>query len=103
MTEKKYGLKATDIHKWIDGCFDHKKFKQFVETGFLGDYNPYAHRVHRHCKEALTECIEEFKSKYSEDIIKKIFESHLQDDYFGYIPIKSDFNDPAFHNKYHTK
>lgn len=102
-TKKLFGVKGTDIHQWIDGHFDHQQFQRFIKTGFLGDFNPYDHRVHRHCEEAIEECIEEFKDKYPPDLIIKIFESHVKDDYYGYFPSKKDFDDPDFHDKYHKK
>lgn len=100
-TMEKFGVEAEDIHEWIDGLFDQKRFNEFCQTGVLGDFNPYEHRKHRHCKEAIEEAVEIFKGKYSEDIIRKVFESHIKEDYFGYYPSKKDFEKEEFWNKYH--
>lgn len=99
----KCGIEGRDIHEWIDGHFEHDKFALFLRTGILPvDWNPYDHRVHRHCEEAFEECVSEFRDKYSEDEIRAVFESHLLDDYHGYIPKRDDFLKSDFHDKYHT-
>jgi CBS domain-containing protein len=103
LTKKSIGVKAEDIHQWIDGLFEHDKFKEYCRTGIIGDFNPYAHREHRHCQEALEECIDTFKDEYLGHIITAVFESHVKADYNGYFPKKKDFKNPQFHNKYHTK
>ena len=99
---KRCGIKGADIHEWIDGHFEHDKFNDFKTSGILPkDWDPYGHRVHRHCIESLDECLIEFKDKYTPTEIKDLFESHLIDDYRGYIPKKDDFLEKAFHEKYH--
>ena len=96
------GVEGIDMHEWIDAHFEHDKFNEFIKTGVLTEeWNPYEHRVHRHCVEALDDCIIEFKDKYSEKDIKSVFESHLIDDYRGYIPTRKEFMDKKFHDKYH--
>lgn len=102
-TFRDVGVEARDIHEWIDAFFDHERFQKFLRTGFPGDYNPYDHRVHRHCREALLECLEAFKETYSEDVVKAVFEHHVRADYEGYFPSRKDFEDWLFHEKYHTK
>ncbi len=99
---KNCGVSGEDIHAWIDAHFDHENFNEFVHTGILPkEWNPYEHRIHRHCIEALAECLVEFTEKYTEDDIKSVFESHLLDDYRGYLPSRDDFLDKNFHDKYH--
>lgn len=95
------GVGGKDIHKWIDGLFDHKKFKLFTTFGYLNGFDPYEHRQHRHHQEALQEALKEFQDKYPLNIIEKIFETHIRDDYAGYYPKKEDFSNPQFLDKYH--
>ncbi|OGV31033.1 MAG: hypothetical protein A2020_00155 [Lentisphaerae bacterium GWF2_45_14] len=101
VTLEKFGVEAADIHEWIDGLFDHKSFNEFCRTGVLAGFNPYEHRKYRHCKEAVEEAIEIFKDRYTEDIIRKVFESHVREDYFGYYPSIDDFGKEKFLKKYH--
>ena len=102
-TEKLYGLRAEDIHKWIDGFFDTESFSEFLLSGDRQDYNPYDHRKFRHCKEALEDAYSEFEGKYTRQQIKDIFECHLQDDYNGYLPCRDDFKNGTFTERYHEK
>lgn len=101
ITKKLYGVKATDIHKWIDQYFIKWKYWLVLILEDKSIYNPYTHRHHLHYREALPKAIDEFKEKYSEEIIEKVFFQHIRDDYDGYIPTKSDFEDPEFIKKYH--
>lgn len=97
------GLEGRDIHEWIDAHFHHENFSDFMRTGILPKgWNPYEHRIHRHCIEALEECLIEFQDKYTKEEIKAVFKSHLLDDYRGYIPNRDDFFETDFHNKYHN-
>ncbi|THB65949.1 MAG: hypothetical protein D6B27_07525 [Gammaproteobacteria bacterium] len=100
-TKKLYGVKGVDIHKWVDQYFNKWRFWLVLITENRSFYNPYTHRHHLHYKEALPLAIEKFKHKYSEDIIEKVLFQHIRDDYHGYLPSKSDFNDPEFLDKYH--
>lgn len=91
-----------DIHEWIDAHFNHENFKEYLRTGILPkDWDPYEHRIYRHCLEALEECIDEFKEKYTAEQIEGVFKSHLLDDYRGYLPRRKDFMKLDFHDKYH--
>jgi CBS domain-containing protein len=99
---KKYGVEGRDIHEWIDAHFEHDKFNDFLQTGILPDgWNPYEHRIHRHCIEAMEECLIEFQGKYSDEEIKAVFKSHVIDDYRGCLPNREDFQKKEFHDKYH--
>lgn len=100
-TEKKFGLRCQDIHKWIDGYFDSQGFHEFLEKTNRASFNPFEHRKHRHCREALPEALSEFQNKYTPDQIQKVFLTHLEDDYEGYIPSRVDFSDTEFLKKYH--
>lgn len=100
-TELLFGLRAEDIHKWIDGFFDHDGFDYYLRKGKIMDYDPYDHRRFRHCKEALEEAYQEFSDKYSRSEIKSIVETHIKDDYDGYIPTRADFANGTFTAKYH--
>ena len=100
-SEKLTGYRAEDIHKWIDGFFDYENFSNFLIEGDKENYNPYEHRQYRHCSEALEDAYIEFKDKYSKEDIKQIFESHLKDDYDGYLPRREDFINGRFKEKYH--
>ncbi|MGL1902189.1 MAG: DUF294 nucleotidyltransferase-like domain-containing protein [Fibrobacterales bacterium] len=100
-TEKLFGVRAEDIHKWIDGFFDHDSFQQHIGTGQSFAYNPYDHRKFRHCQEALDEAYTEFSDTYSQHDIKNVFEQHIKDDYNGYIPTRTDFENGTFTQKYH--
>lgn len=100
-TEQLFGLRAEEIHKWIDGFFDHDGFDHYLKMGKLMLYNPYDHRRFRHCKEALEEAYEEFGDKYSKQQIKNIVETHIKDDYKGYLPSRADFENGTFTAKYH--
>ncbi len=100
-TEKDVGIRAIDIHKWIDGFFDFESFDNFLRIGNHSGYDPYNHRKYRHCREALDDAYYEFQNKYSKEQIKAVFESHIRDDYEGYIPLKVDFENGTFKEKYH--
>ncbi len=100
-TEKLVGIRAEDIHKWIDGFFDAEGFDHFLRTGSKRGFNPYNHRKYRHCAEALEDACREFDGKYSREQIKAIFESHIRDDYDGMIPLQEDFESGMFTEKYH--
>ena len=100
-TEKLFGTRAEDIHKWIDGFFDHESFGEFLQSGNSDSYDPYEHRKFRHCKEAIEEAYQEFEGKYSRKLIRDVFECHLKDDYNGYLPNRDDFKNGTFTEKYH--
>ena len=100
-TEKLVGIRAEDIHKWIDGFFDFEGFEDFLKSENYTKYDPYDHRKFRHCAEALDEAYEFFKDKYSKEQIKAVFESHLKDDYNGYLPKREDFENGTFTVQYH--
>lgn len=100
-TEKLCGTRAEDIHRWIDEYFDHEGLRTCLQRGDRRGFNPYDHRQHRHCVEALEEAYRVFEVNYSRDQIKAVFETHLRDDYGGYLPVRSDFEDGQFKEKYH--
>jgi PAS domain-containing protein/uncharacterized protein YlbG (UPF0298 family) len=99
-TEELFGIRADDLHRWIDAFFDSENYEYFVWTG-SAEKDPYAHRQFRHCIEALEEAYAEFKGKYPKEVIEKIFKTHLKDDYDGYIPSRNDFVDDRFNVQYH--
>lgn len=103
ITELMYGIEGREIHEWIDALFDKKRFEEYLETGILGDFNPYDHRKHRHCREAADEAVHALKHLYSEDTIRMVFELHVRGDYSGYFPSRSDFGKKDFEEKYHSK
>ncbi|GAA5218275.1 DUF294 nucleotidyltransferase-like domain-containing protein [Corallincola platygyrae] len=100
-TEQLFGIRAEDIHKWIDGFFDHDGFDHYLRMGKIMNYDPYDHRRFRHCKEALEEAYQEFGDKYSHSQIKNVMETHIKDDYDGYLPSRADFENGTFTAKYH--
>ena len=100
-TKKLVGIRAEDIHKWIDGFFDAEGFGHFLRTGSRGGFNPYNHRKYRHCAEALDDAFKEFEGQYTPEQIKAVFECHIRDDYDGFIPLQEDFESGAFAEKYH--
>ncbi|MCK5148206.1 cache domain-containing protein [bacterium] len=100
-TYEAYGIRAEDIHKWIDGFFDVEGFDRFLRAGQSPGFNPYDHRKFRHCREALEDAYLEFGEAYSGDEIRQVFESHVRDDYDGYIPSRADFTQGTFEEKYH--
>ncbi|MCM2678656.1 DUF294 nucleotidyltransferase-like domain-containing protein [Echinimonas agarilytica] len=100
-TEQLFGIRAEDIHKWIDGFFDHDGFDHYLRQGKIMNYDPYDHRRFRHCKEALEEAYQEFDGKYSRSQIKHVVETHIKDDYDGYLPSRADFENGTFTAKYH--
>lgn len=100
-TEKLVGLRAEDIHQWIDGFFDPDSFEHFLRTGRREGYDPYNHRKYRHCAEALEDAFRAFEGRYTRDQIKAVFECHLRDDYNGIIPRREDFDSGMFAEKYH--
>lgn len=99
--EKFYGIRGEDIHEWIDQYFEHDKFKQPVWRWILSGWSPYGHRHYLHHLGALPKVKEEFKHKYSEEEIEKIFRQHLKDDYGGYEPEETDFENRDFLRRYH--
>jgi len=100
-TEALLGYRAEEIHRWIDRFFDAEGFTDFLRNGRRPGYNPYSHRKHRHCREALPEAREEFAGVYPENIIDAVFERHIRDDYNGYFPYREDFENGTFREKYH--
>lgn len=100
-TEQLDGIRALDIHKWIDGFFDAESFGHFLQAGGSSKFNPYSHRKYRHCAEALEDAYKAFEGKYTREEIKKVFERHIQDDYDGIIPLQEDFERGTFTEKYH--
>ena len=102
-TEEIVGVRAEDIHKWIDRFFDIEGFDAFLRLGKKEGFNPYGHRKFRHCMEALEDAYAEFEGKYTREQIKGVFETHLKDDYNGYLPVQSDFEDGRFNEKYHEQ
>lgn len=95
------GLRAEDIHQWIDGFFDAGSFDDFQRSGRRPDYDPYTHRKYRHCAEALEDAYKIFGDRYTREQIKAVFESHIRDDYNGYLPHQDDFENGTFAEKYH--
>lgn len=102
-TEKVVGVRAEDIHKWIDRFFDVEGFDSFLRHGKKEGFDPYGHRKYRHCIEALEDAITEFEGKYTKEQIEGVFKTHLKDDYNGYIPVQKDFEDGKFREKYHEQ
>ncbi len=100
-TETAFGLRAEDIHKWLDGYFDVEGFDLFLKGIQQPGFDPYEHRKHRHCREALEDAYKEFEESYTKDQIQQVFEQHIKDDYDGYIPCKKDFTVGDFKEKYH--
>jgi PAS domain S-box-containing protein len=100
-TEELLGVRAEDIHKWIDGFFDLEGFDRVLSSGKTEGFDPYSHRKYRHCIEALEDAYREFEGKYTREQIKGVFETHLRDDYNGYLPVQSDFEEGTFTEKYH--
>ncbi|MGF1762888.1 DUF294 nucleotidyltransferase-like domain-containing protein [Aliivibrio kagoshimensis] len=100
-TEELFGIRGEDIHKWVDGFFDHNGSDHSLRMGRKIEYDPYDHRRFRHCKEALSEAIKEFGGKYTNQQIKNVFEAHVRDDYDGYLPSRADFENGTFTAKYH--
>lgn len=100
-TEQLFGLRAEDIHQWIDGFFDHSGGEHTQRMSKNLSYDPYDHRRFRHCKEALAEAIKEFGDKYTNQQIKNVLETHIRDDYDGYLPSRTDFENGTFTAKYH--
>lgn len=100
-SEELVGVRAEDIHKWIDGFFDAESFGHFLKTGSRNGFNPYNHRKYRHCAEALEDACKEFGEKYTREQIKAVFECHIRDDYDGFIPLQEDFESGMFTEKYH--
>jgi CBS domain-containing protein len=100
-TQQALGIRADDIHRWIDGLFDAEGFAHFLRAGRTPDYDPYDHRKFRHCTEALEEAYQEFEGVYSRDQIRGVFELHVRDDYDGYLPRRADFENGTFVERYH--
>jgi len=100
-SERLVGLRAEDIHKWIDGFFDAGSFAHFLKTGSREGFNPYSHRKYRHCAEALKDAYREFEGTYTREQIQAVFECHVRDDYDGFIPLQEDFENGTFTEKYH--
>ncbi|MEZ8100783.1 DUF294 nucleotidyltransferase-like domain-containing protein [Vibrio bivalvicida] len=100
-TEHLYGIRAEEIHRWIDGFFDYNGQEHSETMAKEVEFDPYSHRRFRHCKEALSEAIQEFGGKYTSQQIKEVFETHVRDDYHGYLPTRADFENGSFTAKYH--
>ncbi|CAM3646862.1 Methyl-accepting chemotaxis protein 4 [Vibrio aerogenes CECT 7868] len=102
-TEQLFGIRAEEIHQWIDEFFDHNGQDHFRTMAGKLDYNPYDHRRFRHCKEALAEAIQTFGDRYTHQQIKDVFETHIRDDYDGYLPSRSDFRNDTFLARFHDE
>ncbi|MGC9492239.1 DUF294 nucleotidyltransferase-like domain-containing protein [Vibrio genomosp. F10] len=100
-TEQLFGIRGEDIHQWIDGFFDHNGVEHSHRMAENVDFDPYDHRRFRHCKEALAEACLAFGDKYTHAQIKNVFETHIRDDYEGYLPSRADFQNGTFTAKYH--
>ncbi|MDG3087517.1 DUF294 nucleotidyltransferase-like domain-containing protein [Vibrio hannami] len=100
-TEQLFGIRAEDIHRWIDGFFDYNGVGHVSTMAKNIGYDPYDHRRFRHCREGLSEAIREFGDKYTSQQIKDVFETHIRDDYDGYLPSRADFENGTFTAKYH--
>lgn len=98
---RKLGVRGEDIHRWIDRFFDAEGFDRFVREGAEAGYDPYDHRKYRHCAEALEEAYAAFEHIYTRDQIRGVFESHLRDDYRGYLPTRRDFENGTFAERFH--
>ena len=95
------GMRAEDVHQWIDGFFNAESFRDFQRDRQSRDYDPYIHRKYRHCVEALEDAYKIFEDRYTRVQIKAVFESHIRDDYQGYMPRQEDFENGTFTEKYH--
>lgn len=100
-TLKELGIEAEEIHRWIDEHFDRNAYERARFTGVPG-FNPYAHRIHRHCHEAEDECVEAFSELYEETIIRSVFECHIRLDYNGEYPSRNDFSNADFLKRHHS-
>lgn len=100
-TEQLHGVRAEDIHRWIDGFFDYNGAEHCDTMAKGVDFDPYSHRRFRHCKEALAEAITEFGDRYTLQQIRNVLETHIRDDYHGYLPTRADFENDSFTAKYH--
>lgn len=100
-TEELFGIPGKDIHQWLDGFFDTTSFERLLAGQGPANYDPYSHRKFRHCIEGLEEAYEKFEGKYSREEIKNVFETHVKDDYRGYLPKRDDFENGTFTEKYH--
>jgi PAS domain S-box-containing protein len=100
-TEELFGIPGRDIHQWLDGFFDTHSFERLLAGQSPANYDPYSHRKFRHCVEGLEEAYEKFEGKYSREEIKNVFETHVKDDYRGYLPKRKDFESGTFKEQYH--
>ncbi|WP_321495322.1 DUF294 nucleotidyltransferase-like domain-containing protein [uncultured Desulfobacter sp.] len=100
-TEELFGIPGQDIHQWLDGFFDSSSFERLLSGQSPANYDPYSHRKFRHCIEGLEEAYEKFEGKYSREEIRNVFETHVKDDYRGYLPKREDFENGTFTEKYH--
>ena len=100
-TEELFGVPGKDIHQWLDGFFDTSSFERLLAGQGPAGYDPYSHRKFRHCIEGLEEAYEKFEGKYSREEIRNVFETHVRDDYRGYLPKREDFENGTFTEQYH--
>ena len=100
-TEELFSVPGKDIHQWLDGFFDSNSFERLLAGQSPANYDPYSHRKFRHCIEGLEEAYEKFEGKYSREEIKNVFETHVKDDYRGYLPKREDFENGTFTEQYH--
>lgn len=96
-----------EIHNYIDRHFDWVTYEKLCSlTG--GDYYPdmesidiFKHRELEHHREGIELIVEHFSGAYPEEIVRKVAERHIRDDYQGYLPSREDFQRPEFVKKYH--
>ncbi len=105
-TEEEFGQDYREIHAFLDRNFDGiamARWSMLTEGDWYPEKrpDPFSHRRINHHQEGILVIIEKFKDRYDPDIIYKIAAKHICDDYNGYLPLKSDFDNPDFIKKYH--
>lgn len=102
-----YNEGYVDIHKYIDRGFDWKAFEVLRnledDDPLLEEYmdKVYKHREKEHHREGIEFIVNHFSDIYHEDIVRKVAELHIRDDYKGYLPSKEDFFKPEFVREHH--
>jgi len=95
-TIRELGKAYPEIHHWLDAFA-----RAYSQTFYGYETTTFEHRKHRHHKEGIEEAVIEFKGKYPEDIVRKVCEIHIRDDYFGILPVRKNFDEPEFLMRYH--
>lgn len=79
---ERFGKEFREVHEWLDFYYRGKYIDENgKEHDYTGDYSQIRHREVRHHWEGIAECVREFQGQFDEDVVRKVAESHIIDDF----------------------